>query len=122
MFALWFSIVLISLGGFLFLSKAHAETIQDQVYKIAPAFGQNPEVELAIRHCESHVGKPIHFNKDGSFDIGEMQINSIHLPEAKSLGIDLYTTRGNIVFSSWMLQQYGTIPWNASKKCWSKLV
>lgn len=87
---------------------------------------------LPICSCES-VGvpnaTPQQFNKDGSVkrgrinshDIGMCQINeTYHGAEAKKLGMDIYTTEGNIKFANYLYEHQGTKPWNWSKSCWGK--
>jgi hypothetical protein len=63
-----------------------------------------------------------HSNKNGTYDIGFMQINSIHLGEAESMGYNLDTLYGNVMFSLWLYDKEGTSPWNPSKQCWESSV
>ncbi|WP_413725738.1 transglycosylase SLT domain-containing protein [Sodalis sp. RH16] len=52
-------------------------------------FGIEARLLQAIAITESNMNpQATGFNKDGSRDIGLMQINSIHLPRLKALGID----------------------------------
>ena len=38
---------------------------------------------------------------------------------AKKLGLDIYTTTGNIAYAKHLYEEQGTQPWNSSSKCWS---
>src|SRR3990167_9248383 len=74
--------------------------------------------------CESNNKQ---FNKDGSIvishteDYGRWQINKVHLPEAKELGLDVMTLEGNNRFASVLYQRDGLRPWEASKACCGQL-
>ena len=79
-----------------------------------------------IALCESNMRQ---YTKEGTllrgyvhaYDVGVFQINEkVHGEEAKRLGIDLYTTDGNLEFAAILMKREGTRPWNASKKCWNK--
>ena len=51
---------------------------------------------FSIAHVESHVEKsPIHWNGDGTYDIGLMQINSSWLPTLRRYGITQKTLLTN---------------------------
>ena len=62
-----------------------------------------------------------HVNKDGTVDIGKNMINDYHW-EAKAveMGFNIYTEEGNDKMAEWIFSQYGSSPWSASVKCWSK--
>jgi len=86
-----------------------------------------PAVLIPIAMCESHFaqyegnGKDVLRGKVNPHDIGIMQINEIyHRANAEKLGYDIDTPDGNIAYGLWLYNHYGTAPWNASKKCWSK--
>jgi len=75
-----------------------------------------------VINCESGFDPDAtHLNKNGTTDISIFQINSIHIPEAKLMGLDIYNWRDNITFGLYLIQKHGLTPWNASKKCWGKL-
>lgn len=125
-----------TLASLTFVLNAMAATLPSNTYEIeniatppisAPK-GQNiakGEILSKIAGCESEGRQ---FNPDGSVlrgrenphDIGRYQINDMHEKEAKALGYDIYTANGNSMFASWLYDQEGTAPWNASKKCWNK--
>lgn len=82
----------------------------------------------AIAKCESQYRQ---FDATGALlrglvnskDVGVMQINEYyHLVDSKKLGYDIKTLVGNIQYGAYLLKHQGTAPWNASKKCWSKLI
>jgi hypothetical protein len=78
-----------------------------------------------IASCESHFRQ---FDNNGnvvknpdSTAIGIMQImSSIHSEYADKLGIDIRTVQGNLAYARYLYDEKGTVPWNASKACWSK--
>jgi soluble lytic murein transglycosylase-like protein len=58
------------------------------VEKVTQSTGIHPDILFAIAIVESgQVGKVSSPNKNGSQDIGLMQINSIHLPRLSKLGV-----------------------------------
>lgn len=85
-----------------------------------------PQVLLDIAWCESRDRQ---FEADGvtvlhgrmTADYGRWQINKVHLPEAKALGIDIYTEAGNAQFALLLYNRNGTRDWNASRHCWSNI-
>ena len=71
--------------------------------------GVSPLILRAIAWVESH-GNPnaLHRNTNGSIDIGELQINSIHLHELAAYGIDEHLLRDecvNIYVAAWQLKK-----------------
>lgn len=57
------------------------------VVQAAAHYGAHPDIVRAVLRTEGgQVGK-IRNNKDGSFDMGPMQVNSVHLPELAKYGI-----------------------------------
>lgn len=85
---------------------------------------KKPRILAIIADCESG-GE--HFNSDGSvkrgrvnsYDIGKYQINvKIWGKKASQLGYDIFTEQGNELMARWIYENYGTSPWNLSKKCW----
>ena len=59
-------------------------------------------------------------NRNGTVDYGVFQINSIHLPTAQKLGIDIMTLEGNIEMAKVILKSQGLNAWNPSRHCWGK--
>ena len=81
---------------------------------------------IEVARCESEFRQ---FDKSGRVirgravqdDIGLMQINEYyHGLTAKNMGLDIYTTEGNVAFAKYLHSRYGLKPWSASKPCWSK--
>ena len=84
-----------------------------------------PPVLQRIEKCEStntQVNKDgqvlVHVNKDGSYDIGFAQINSIWNAEATKLGYDLTKEKDNKAFALYLFDTKGSSPWSSSEKCW----
>jgi len=80
----------------------------------------NPLILRAIALVESRGNSnAINKNSNGSYDLGMMQINSIHLPELARYGLDrkdLLDACKNVYTGAWILRQnmdrYGNT-WNA---------
>lgn len=54
-----------------------------------------------------------------SSDLGVMQINEYyHGAEARRMGLDLHTLRGNLAYARYLYEREGTRPWSASEFCW----
>jgi soluble lytic murein transglycosylase-like protein len=67
----------------------------------------NPDILYAISgHESNHNPRAVHFNTNGTYDFGLMQINSIH---AKELGPSRWAALGdpctNIMTGAWILSQ-----------------
>ena len=97
-----------------------------------------PKVLQAIAVCESEGRQ---FGKDGkvlripvqikvvingkikvidTFDTGKWQINEYYwLDEARRLGVDIYSLKGNTQMALYIYEKYGTRPWSWSVKCWT---
>ena len=60
-------------------------------------------------------------NKNGSVDSGLFQINSQHIPLAKSMGIDIFTPEGNAEFAIYLIKKNGLRDWGYSKSTWNML-
>jgi len=61
----------------------------------------------------------VHRNKNKTTDHGYFQINSSHIPLARSLYIDIFTEEGNTQFAIYLLQSKGLAPWRSSMSNWS---
>lgn len=83
-----------------------------------------PPILQKIAKCESRKGHYengfviLRGNNDRSVDIGKYQINSIHIPDAVALGLDLTKEEDNETFALWLYEHKGTEPWYSSKHCW----
>ncbi len=57
------------------------------VVQAAAYYQANPDLIRAVIRTEGGKSGQVKWNKDGSFDMGPMQINSVHLPELSKYGI-----------------------------------
>lgn len=92
--------------GWMGLLCGHASACWDEA---AGRFGVNPSLLYAIAKTESAL-KPsaINRNRDGSYDIGLMQINSRWLPTLRKYGVNaeqLWDPCTNIHVGAWVLAQ-----------------
>ena len=77
------------------------------VWQSAEKYGINPVIIAAIIHVEG--GKPgrIHWNRNGTYDIGPMQINSIWIPRLRHYGVTYRAIKNdpcaNVDAGSWIL-------------------
>ncbi|WP_144106812.1 lytic transglycosylase domain-containing protein [Paraburkholderia sp. BCC1886] len=97
--ALWFvTLAFISLS-------AHADCFDHA----ATAEGVSARLLRAIAHVESNSNpRAIRHNRNGSIDIGIMQINTVHMPELNKRGIhrrDLLNSCKNIYTAAWLLRR-----------------
>ena len=85
-----------------------------------------PPVLQRIAQCESW-GQ--HWTRDGKVlrgkrnpqDIGLFQINAVvWTKKAEALGYDIRTREGNTHMARYIFENYGSVPWQASAKCWSR--
>lgn len=90
----------------MFSGFAHADCFDE-----AAAYQKvNPTILRGIRVVENAEADPhaVGRNKNGSVDLGMMQINSIHLPELKKYKIrrrDLMNSCKNIYVAAWLLRR-----------------
>ena len=82
-------------------------------------------VLVEIARCESTFRQ---YDKNGNIirgvvnkgDVGVMQINErYHANEAVKLGLNIYTTEGNVAFAKHLFDKFGSQPWSSSQDCWS---
>lgn len=57
------------------------------IERAAAHYGAHPDIIRAVLRTENGKTGQILRNKNGSFDIGPMQVNSVHLPELAKYGI-----------------------------------
>jgi soluble lytic murein transglycosylase-like protein len=91
-------------------SAALAAPSADDCFEQAGTYqGVNPLVLRAVAWRESKGdASAINRNANGSIDVGQLQINSIHFPELKSQGIPhraLTDPCVNIFVAAWLLKQ-----------------
>jgi hypothetical protein len=86
-----------------------------------------PPVMQRIAQCESW-GQ--HFTRDGKVlrgkrnpqDMGLFQINTLVWgKKAEELGYDIRVREGNAQMARYIFENYGSVPWHASAKCWSRV-
>jgi hypothetical protein len=120
------------LAGLILTAQAEMKTPHyntPEIYAYASSsFEGTPLMKIAS--CESGNGNGsiaqyddqgnvlTHFNKDKSFDLGILQINSIHLDEAAKMSLNLNNPQDNVTFGLWLFIKYGVGPWKASRTCW----
>lgn len=67
-------------------------------------FNIDPEILWAIGETESkHNPRAINYNKNGTYDVGVMQINSIHFRRFNVTANDLFDPRTNIMIGAEIL-------------------
>ena len=96
----------IAIGIVIGMCSAHASACWDDA---AAQYGVNPYLLYAIAKTESGL-KPnaLNRNKDGSYDIGLMQINSRWLPTLRKYGVreeQLWDACTSIQVGAWVLAQ-----------------
>ena len=86
-----------------------------------------PPVLQRIAQCESwgqqwtRDGKVLR-GKRNPQDLGLFQINAVvWAQQAEALGYDLHTRDGNTQMARYIFAHYGSAPWQASAKCWSRV-
>jgi len=94
------ALLLVPVISFGIVSKANAEPIVplsvDCLQQVSATYGVHLDVLLAILIVEGGtVGQNNRGNTDLSYDIGPFQINSIHLPELRRMGITEEQLRNN---------------------------
>lgn len=80
---------------------------------------------IKVAECESRFRQ---YDSDGNVfrgiipeDVGVMQINEKYWGDtADKIGVDLYTTQGNMVYARYLYNKEGLRPWKASSACWMK--
>ena len=115
-----------ALGG----SPASVATLQQMpqagsVKEYVQTYFVDVPVMVSIAECESHfrqIGEDKQVlevtNTNGTYDIGIMQINSIHITDAAKLGFDINNLQDNLAYGKYLYDKQGTAPWNSSKACW----
>ena len=95
------------------------QKVLSDIEKVSYVTGIPVETIRNIVWCESKDDQEArHINTNNTIDIGAAQINSIHIAEAKVLGLNLLTREGNLAFMTVLIKREGLKPWKASSKCW----
>lgn len=82
--------------------------------QLPPILERICKAESGLKHFDKSGKVLTPKNKDGTFDIGICQINSIHLEAAKKLGLDLYKEKDNKKFAKHLFFTQGSVPWRES--------
>lgn len=97
-----------------------------EVVRIVEATTTAPVLDRIMK-CESTASQHdktgqvvVHVNKDGSYDMGIMQINSVWNGTAAKMGYDLSVEADNRAFGMWLFLNKGTGPWESSRACWGR--
>lgn len=95
----------------------------EQEADVRTAFADAP-VMISIARCESKFtqfgkgGTALHGGLGGKM-VGIFQVYSdIHATYAASIGMDIYTTEGNLAYARHLYEREGTKPWLSSFPCW----
>jgi hypothetical protein len=93
---------------------------------VSPRTLSQPPVLQRIAQCESSGQQ---FTRDGTVlrgkrhpqDTGLFQINAVvWAKQAEALGYDIRTRDGNESMARYIFDNYGSVPWQSSAKCWSR--
>ena len=97
-------------------------TIEERVrefYTDAPVLSDIAFCESSFRHFDKS-GRVIR-GKVNKGDVGVMQINEYyHKEKAETLGMDIKTLDGNLLYAKYLYDKEGVSPWGSSAKCWQK--
>ena len=99
------------------------QNIKVVIEEKASKHGVDANLMKAISFCESdYRANAVNVNKSGSKDGGVAQINDLHLPELKKLGLDRHDVEDGYEFLAILLKRNGTNDYKASKDCWQVAV
>ena len=134
-----FSIGTAVMSGFFWAGQAMSTKVVmadpiDQPKVIAPVLARIARAEshnshfctpelVKVKMCaKSEVGQVLtRANKDKTVDVGKYQINLYHWGKAASdKGLHLFNEKDNETMAVWLLSNYGSEPWSASKSGWNK--
>lgn len=91
------------------------------IQEIKNTFPDAP-IMVEVAKCESRFKQYAYNPTNNSHDGGIFQISKkYHGEEMNELGVDQYDIQENIQFARKLYEREGLKPWNASKKCWSKV-
>lgn len=120
----------LTLGGWLVFGgvqvermNAKPQIVRAEVKVEVPAEQKLSDFPILVRICNAESGGK-QFKKNGDVvrgavnpsDIGICQINEyINNDDARRLGYDIFTEKGNVQMAIWLFVNRGTSPWNSSK-------
>lgn len=101
--------------------------MEARIIEVSQEMGVDPNLSLAIAWCESGLDEGVK-NRQGSSASGIFQfikstwkstLERMKLPS----NLDVFDGSSNIMAGVWLLKQKdGSMHWDASKECWSKLI
>ena len=116
--------------------NAPQRTIKHKVVKYTPPQGKVAEIaEMVARETgypldtiskimfyeSGYSTTAFNRNTNKTTDHSLFQINSIHIPEAQKMGLDITDPNDNALFAIHLIKSQGLTPWSASKSKWSKI-
>ncbi len=119
-------------------NEAHADYIEITSVPDYPILDRIADCESGVRdpktgYVRAIKGTATQFNKktgqilmkwnpkSESIDIGYMQVNDYYQGKtASKMGYDLSKEDDNRAYGLYLLQNFGTEPWSASKSCWNR--
>jgi hypothetical protein len=100
---------------------SHSSTKTEIREAVIEEFGYNM---ARIVECESNfkVKALNKFNTNNTKDFGLFQINEVHLPNARKLGIDIHTIEGQFEYTRYLVEKNGTRDWVCARKLGIKML
>ena len=100
---------------------------QDIIIQTAVARVDKKDVpEILKKICKAESGCS-HLDKNGQVlinktqDAGKYQINiPIWGKKASEMKLNLFVEKDNETFAIWLLENYGSVPWDSSKRNWNR--
>ena len=86
--------------------------------RIRQVFPEEP-VMVYVAACESGFD-PLADREGRNVDVGLFQINQVHLPRVRALGLDRRDLEDNLTFARMLYDESGLQPWFMSEHCWSR--
>lgn len=102
--------------------SAPETTPQMMVVQYAQSYGVSPSLALAIATCESQLkpwARNAHSTAKGLFQFLDSSWEGFSR-EKWGFIPDPLNPRYNAELGAYVLKEYGTTPWNASKDCWKE--
>lgn len=93
------------------------QSIKSYIQENFPArFAEVIKCESGFRQYDKDGKILKNYNKNGSIDYGIAQINSIHIPEAKKMGLDITKPEDNLKYAKYLLETpRGINHWTCNK-------
>lgn len=105
------------------------KTLTSEIDRLSIKYNVSSSTVRAVAKCESQMyGDVVNHNRnaDGtiwSTDKGYLQINNYyHEARMNQLGLDWNNEWDSLEYGFMLMAEQGLTPWNASRKCWSKLI